>query len=96
VSDKYTEVSAGGTGGGLGMWGHIPYAEAVGQLRKHYERELATAQAVLAAIDDGNVQVFHQLGPWARKNRREVQKSSEGPDTVTETVTPTTPGGDHD
>jgi hypothetical protein len=76
MSDKYTDASAYGAGGehlgGIGEWGHVPYGETVRRMRKFYEGELRKAEAILAAIDRGDVKVWHQLGPWAMKNRREV------------------------
>lgn len=71
MSDRYTEVRAGGAG--YGMWGHVPHADAVAAFRRVYEYNLAEAQKALAALDAGDdVHVYHQLGPWAARNRREV------------------------
>jgi hypothetical protein len=70
VSEKYTHVRT--DKGSLGLWGYVPYDEAVAEIRKHYESERATAEAVLGELDAGRVRVFHQLGPWAARNRREV------------------------
>lgn len=68
MSDKFTEVTT--PHGGLGEWGHVAPAEAIDRLRKHYEAEKATADSVLADIAAGRIAVYHQMGPWAMKNRR--------------------------
>lgn len=79
MSDKFTVAQATSVGtpgnarGSIGLWGHIPYDEAIAELRKHYERQRDEAVATLAAIERGEVKVFHQYGPWAARNRREVQ-----------------------
>lgn len=70
MSDQYTEVST--PSGGLGLWGYVDYGEAIAELRRHYEHEAALACAVLDELDNGYVRVWHQLGPWAARNRREV------------------------
>lgn len=74
MSDKYTEVVTPTMG--LGEWGHVPYNEAVARLRAYCERQIDEAVLTLAAIGDGEVRVFHQYGPYAAKNRREVKPES--------------------
>lgn len=70
MSDKFTEVET--DHGGIGEWGHVEPAEAIARLRAYYEHERDEAVATLADIDAGRVHVYHQLGPWARRNRTEV------------------------
>lgn len=72
MSDKVTAVKAGGAGE-MTLWGYKSHDEAVAECRKHWQDTYDEAAAALAAIDDGRVRVFHQLGPWAARNRREVQ-----------------------
>lgn len=72
MSDRYTEVRTA-SGHGLGMWGHVSHAEAVAQIREHYECERQAADEALAEIAAGKVTVYQQLGPYAARNRREVQ-----------------------
>lgn len=72
MSDKYTHVQT--AKGSLGLWGHIPYEQAVAEIRKFYEGERQTAEEVLAELDADNVRVFHQYGPWAARNRREIPR----------------------
>lgn len=71
MSDKFTAVRIG-TGGGLGIWGHTEPAAAIAETRLHYEREAADAIKALAAIDAGDVTVFHQYGPYAMRDRKQV------------------------
>jgi hypothetical protein len=71
VSDKYTEVKLGRYSG-YGFWGHVDPQEAIARTRRLAEADLTEAQTAMAALDSGNVKVFHQLGPWAMKNRRQV------------------------
>jgi hypothetical protein len=54
------------------LWGYRPHGEAVAESRKYWQYAYDEAAAALAAIDAGQVRVFHQLGPWAARNRREV------------------------
>jgi hypothetical protein len=70
VSEKTTHIDADGHG--LMLWGHVPYAEAVMRLREHYQREVAAAEAALAAVRVGDVRVFHQRGVYVARDRREV------------------------
>jgi hypothetical protein len=70
MSDKYTEVVAGGRG--LGLWGHVPPAEAVEQTRAFWENELLAIQRALGALDADEIRVWHQLGPYAAKGRKLV------------------------
>lgn len=67
MSEKYTEVET--DSGGLGIWGHAAPAEAIAELREHYEHQAKQAASVLAEIESGRVRVFHQYGPWARDRR---------------------------
>lgn len=75
MSDKFTSVET--PTGAFGLWGWVPPDDAVAELRRHYEREAATAQQVLACIASGDVRVFHQYGPYAMRDRRLV--TSEDP-----------------
>lgn len=70
MSDKYTEART--PNGAIGDWGYLDYDEAIKELRQHYENQHVEAHLVLADIDAGRVRVFHQLGPYAARNRREV------------------------
>lgn len=78
MSDKFTEVRCvdedGKLFGGLGQWGYVPREEAIAEARQHAENQLREAQRALEAFDAGRVKVFHQLGPWAARNRREVME----------------------
>lgn len=71
MSEKFTEIEPG-AGSGYGLWGHVPPDEAIAEALKFYEGERDKAIASIAAIKRGDVGVFHQLGPWARRNRRQV------------------------
>lgn len=71
MSDKFTEVRTD-SGAGIGDWGHVPYADAIETLRKYLKRQEAEAQQGLADIEGGRVKVFHQRGPYAATNRREI------------------------
>lgn len=75
MSDKFTSIEA--PSGGLGEWGHISYEEALGKITCYYERQLVEAQKVLHEIVQGKVHVFHQRGPYAAANRREVPRPAE-------------------
>jgi hypothetical protein len=64
-SEKMTRVTAPGrplTRPGLMLRGHVTWREAVDEFKRHLEGQLAEAQAGLAAIEAGTVQVRHQRG----------------------------------
>ena len=68
MSDKFTEVETA-SGGGLGLWGHVPPDEALAQFRAYCERSRAEAEQALADLDAGKVEVYHQMGPLACRDR---------------------------
>jgi hypothetical protein len=63
MSEKMTRVGVPGSPGtGLLLRGHLTWQEAAGEYEKHLRQKLAEAQAALAAIEDGSVEVRHQTG----------------------------------
>lgn len=75
MSDKITEVTT--DHGGIQEYGYLEPEEAIARLRDYYEHQQENAAKVLASIDSGEVRVFHQLGPWAARNRRQVYPEAE-------------------
>ena len=72
MSDKYTDVSLQ-HGSGLGLWGHVDPDEAIAETRRFAVAQRDEAVRMIEDIDAGKVEVHHQLGPWARRNRRKVR-----------------------
>jgi hypothetical protein len=77
MADARTVVEIPGSSG-FAEWGYVTYSEAVEVARKYYEHTLGEAQAALAALDRGDVKVFHQRGITRARNRLEVAR----PETV--------------
>jgi hypothetical protein len=74
MSEKYTSVEPGVSGcGGYGIHGHADPSAALAEARRFYEWQREQAEQVLAAIDAGNVEVFHQRGVYAGHDRERVR-----------------------
>lgn len=72
-----TRVTAPGkpsTHPGLLVGGHVTWEEAVGEFRQYMQHQLAEAQAGLAAIEAGTLEVRHQRGIYRVTDVRPVEK----------------------
>lgn len=73
MSDRFTSVQITGVPG-YAARGHISYAEAIEQARRHYEYQLAQAEIALTNLRKGYVQVFQQTGLYRAHNRKLLSK----------------------
>lgn len=72
MTERVTCVHAGNDQGVITHREPVSRNEALIRFRIWVEQELAKAQRQLAALDAGDVKVFHQTGIYAAGNRREV------------------------
>jgi hypothetical protein len=73
MSEKMTRVRVPGARmPGLQLRGHLTWAEAVSEYEKYLRQQLAAAQAGLAAIENGTVEVNHQRGIYRVTDVRPV------------------------
>jgi hypothetical protein len=70
MSEPITYVEAGPIG--FHERGHVGRDEVIATLKRYLEHELEEMTKGLAAIEAGEVRVFHQRGIYAVKDRREV------------------------
>lgn len=71
MSEKYTEIEAGGH-----LWlehGHLDRDEALERARWHFFQEQRNAEEALQSIELGTARVFHQNNIYAVRKRREVK-----------------------
>ncbi len=70
MSSKFTEVCVANQD--QGFWGHVAPEQAIKEAKRFWEFERDQAIQALEAIERGEVEVYHQLGPDAAKNRKKV------------------------
>ena len=71
MSDPITEVYAGNEAS-YAIHGHVSAEQAIAETRRMLEHERDKSIRQLAAIDSGNVHVYHQRGVYIARNRRRV------------------------